>query len=134
MPSTNPTPTKIEANPARLEILGDGNQVRDFLYVEDAARGLTAIATNGKAGEDYNLASGEPVRLLDLAQAIATLMGHASITLAPTGRSFPGDTPKWYADISKIRGLGWKQQVPLEEGLRRTIEWLGAGAKAVRAR
>ena len=125
---------KIQADPERLEILGDGHQVRDFLYVEDAARGLTAIAMNGKPGEDYNLASGVPVRLLDLARTVAILMGHPSITLAPTGRSFPGDTPKWYADISKIRGLGWKQQVPLEEGLRRTIEWLGAGAKVARAR
>jgi UDP-glucose 4-epimerase len=127
---------KIEANPARLEMLGDGNQVRDFLYVEDAARGLTAIAMNGKPGEDYNLASGAPVRLLDLALAVATLMGYPSITLAPTGRSFPGDTPKWYADISKIRGLGWEPQVPLPEGLRRTIAWLGAGsgAQPVRAR
>lgn len=121
---------KIEANPARLEILGDGNQVRDFLYVGDAARGLTAIATSGKPGEDYNLASGAPVRLLDLAREIATLMGHSSIVLAPTGRSFPGDTPKWYADISKIRGLGWEPLVPLSDGLRRTIEWLGTGAAA----
>lgn len=127
---------KVQANPARLEILGDGNQVRDFLYVEDAARGLAAIATNGTPGEDYNLASGVPVRLLDLARAVATLMGHPSITVAPTGRSFPGDTPKWYADISKIRRIGWEPQVPLPEGLRRTIEWLGAdaGARRVGAR
>lgn len=125
---------KIQANPGRLEILGDGNQVRDFLYVEDAARGLTAIATDGRPGADYNLASGVPVRLLDLARAVATQMGYPSITLAPTGRSFPGDTPKWYADISKIRGLGWEPRVPLEEGLRRTIEWLGAAAPQARAR
>jgi len=120
---------KIAVNPARLEILGDGDQVRDFLYVEDAARGMTAIATGGKAGEDYNLASGVPVRLLDLARAIATQMGYGSIALAPTGRSFSGDTPKWYADISKIRGLGWEPQVPLEEGLRRTIAWIGAARR-----
>jgi UDP-glucose 4-epimerase len=124
---------KIQANPVRLEILGDGNQVRDFLYVEDAARGLCTIATDGTAGEDYNLASGVPVRLLDLARTIATLMGHPSIMLAPTGRSFPGDTPKWYADISKIRRIGWTPRVPLEEGLCRTIEWLGACAPAPRA-
>jgi UDP-glucose 4-epimerase len=127
---------KIQANPARLEMLGDGSQVRDFLYVEDAARGLAAIAMKGKPGEDYNLASGVPVRLLDLARTVASLMGHPSIMLAPTGRSFPGDTPKWYADISKIRRIGWEPQVPLPEGLRRTIEWLGtdAGARHAGAR
>jgi nucleoside-diphosphate-sugar epimerase len=51
-------------------------------------------------------------------------MGHSAITLAPTGRSFPGDTPRWYADISKIRKLGFEPRVPLDEGVRRTIEWL----------
>jgi nucleoside-diphosphate-sugar epimerase len=51
-------------------------------------------------------------------------MGHPGITLAPTGRSFPGDTPRWYADISKIRELGFEPRISLEEGVRRTIEWL----------
>jgi len=115
---------KVQADPTRLEILGDGNQVRDFLYVEDAVRGLETIAARGRPGEDYNLASGVPVRLLDLARTVATLMGHPGITLAPTGRSFPGDTPRWYADISKIRGLGFEPRISLEEGVRRTIAWL----------
>jgi UDP-glucose 4-epimerase len=115
---------KVQADPTRLEILGDGNQVRDFLYVEDAVRGLETIAVRGRSGEDYNLASGVPVRLLDLAVTVATLMGHPSITLAPTGRSFPGDTPRWYADISKIRELGFEPRISLEEGVRHTIDWL----------
>jgi UDP-glucose 4-epimerase len=115
---------KVQADPKRIEILGDGNQVRDFLYVEDAVRGLETIAVRGKPGEDYNLASGVPVRLLDLARTVATLMGHPGTILAPTGRSFPGDTPRWYADISKIRELGFEPRISLEEGVRRTIEWL----------
>ena len=115
---------KVRADSGRLEILGDGNQVRDFLYVEDAVRGLETIAARGKPGEDYNLASGVPVRLLDVARTVATLMGHPGIRLAPTGRSFPGDTPRWYADISKIRELGFEPRISLEEGVRRTIEWL----------
>jgi len=117
---------KVQADPGRLEILGDGNQVRDFLYVEDAARGLEAVVTRGKPGEDYNLAFGAPVRLLDLARIVATLMGHPEIKLEPTGRSFPGDTPRWYADISKIRAIGFEPRVSLEEGLRLTISWMEA--------
>jgi UDP-glucose 4-epimerase len=117
---------KVQADPRRLEILGDGNQVRDFLYVEDAARGLETIATRGKPGEDYNLASGVPVHVLDLARIVATLMGCPDIVLAPTGRSFPGDTPRWYADISKVRELGFEPRVSIEEGVRRTIAWLQA--------
>jgi UDP-glucose 4-epimerase len=115
---------KIQANPMTLEILGSGEQVRDFLYVDDAVRGLVTIGTRGEAGEDYNLASGIPVAIVDVARTIATLMGCPSIAIVPTGRSSPGDTPRWYADIAKIRRLGFEPGVPFEVGLRRTIEWL----------
>jgi UDP-glucose 4-epimerase len=117
---------KIRRNPAELEVLGDGTQVRDYLYIDDAVRGLVALATRGAAGEDYNVASGVPVRLIDLAQTIAALMGFPGIRIVPTGRSFPGDTPRWYADVSKIQALGFSPSVPLEEGLRRTIAWMRA--------
>lgn len=115
---------KIQRNPGELEVLGDGMQVRDYLYVEDAVRGLITVASRGAAGEDYNVASGEPVRLLDLARTIATLMGVPQIRITPTGKTFPGDTPRWYADTSKVRSLGFTPDVPLEEGLRRTIAWM----------
>jgi UDP-glucose 4-epimerase len=121
---------KIHRNPDELEILGDGTQVRDYLYVDDAVRGLVAVATSGRGGEDYNVASGEPVRLIDLARTIAVLMGCPEIRLAPTSRSFPGDTPRWYADIAKIRALGFVPSVSLQEGLRRTIAWMLAAAPA----
>jgi UDP-glucose 4-epimerase len=112
---------KIRSNPCEIELLGDGTQVRDYLYVDDAVRGLVAVATKGEPGEDYNVASGEPVRLLDLAREIAALMGHPRIRIVPTGRSFPGDTPRWYADVTKMRELGFATQVSLRDGLGRTI-------------
>jgi UDP-glucose 4-epimerase len=119
---------KIHRNPAELELLGDGTQVRDYLYIDDAVRGLVAVATQGAPGTDYNVASGEPVRLLDLARQIATLMGHPDIRIVPTGRSFAGDTPKWYGDVSRVRALGFAPEVALDEGLRRTIAALAAAA------
>lgn len=115
---------KVQQRPEEIEILGDGTQVRDYLYVDDAVRGLITIATQGAAGEDYNLACGEPVRVIDLARLIATLMGYPSIRLKLTGRSFPGDTLRWYGDVTKIRSLGFTPKVSLEEGLRRTIAWM----------
>lgn len=117
---------KIQHNPAHVEILGDGKQIRDYLHATDAARGLFLIATAGKPGEDYNLASGVPVTLLELTQTIAKLMGYESIPITTTGASFPGDTSRWYADISKVRGLGFEPRIPLEAGLRETIEALAA--------
>ena len=115
---------KIQQNSAELTILGDGTQVRDYLFIDDAVRGLAMLATEGAAGEEYNLASGEPVQLLDLAKTIAELMGHPDIRILTSGRSFPGDTPRWYADISKVRRLGFTPAVDLRTGLKRTIEWL----------
>jgi UDP-glucose 4-epimerase len=117
---------KIQRDRSTLELLGDGTQVRDYLYIDDAVRGLVAVAADGAAGEDYNVASGEPVRLLDLARDIATLMGCPDIRIVTTGVSFSGDTPRWYADVRKARALGFVPETPLHEGLRRTIAWLGA--------
>ena len=122
---------KIQANHEEIELLGDGMQVRDYLYIEDAVRGLAMIATEAEPGEEYNLASGIPVRLCDLARTIAELMGHPNVRILPTGRSFPGDTPRWFADISKIRRLGFEPSVDFRDGLRRTIAALSPVPGAV---
>jgi len=115
---------KIQQNPHELSILGDGTQVRDYLFIDDAVRGLETVATHGAPGEEYNVASGQPVQLLELARTIAAMMGYPNIVVRPTGRSFAGDTPRWYADISKVRSLGFEPRVDLKTGLQRTIAWL----------
>jgi UDP-glucose 4-epimerase len=112
---------KLEQDSTRVEILGDGTQVRDYLHVRDAARGLEMIATKGLPGEDYNLASGIPVTLTELAQEIARLMGCHNAEIAPTGKSFAGDTLKWYASVSKIRKIGFEPSITLDAGLAETI-------------
>lgn len=115
---------KIQRNPHELEVLGDGMQVRDYLYIDDAVRGLVTVATRGCPGQDYNVASGEPVRLLDLARMLAQEMGVPGIRIVPTGKTFAGDTPRWFADTTKTRALGFTPAVPLQEGLRRTVAWM----------
>ncbi len=115
---------KIRNARESMEILGDGRQVRDFLYVDDAAAGFVAVARAGQPGEDYNLASSQPVEILDLARLMCRLMGKPDLDLHTTGHSFAGDVAEWYADISKIRSLGFAPQVSLEEGLAATIAWL----------
>jgi nucleoside-diphosphate-sugar epimerase len=64
------------------------------------------------------------VRLIDLASMIAVEMGVPSIRIRPTGQTFAGDTPRWFADTDKARALGFVPAVPLREGLRRTIAWM----------
>jgi UDP-glucose 4-epimerase len=118
---------KVRAGSDRIDLLGDGRQVRDYLFIDDAVAGLRLVADRGAPGEDYNVASGQPVTLLDLARRIAAMLGRSSVPIVPTGHSFPGDTPRWYADITKVAALGFRPQVCLEEGLRRTVAWLNAG-------
>lgn len=115
---------KIQKDSKQLVILGDGNQIRDYLYIDDAVRGLLTIAEKGMPGEDYNLATGIPVRIYDLAVLIAKLMNCSDIKISPTGKSFPGDVPKWYADISKVKQLDFEPKVQLEDGIKKTIEWI----------
>jgi UDP-glucose 4-epimerase len=115
---------KIQNNEEQIELLGDGNQIRDYLFIDDVVRGLVVIASNGEPGEDYNLASGEAVKLIDLAHHISRIMGKNSINIIPTGKSFPGDIPKWYADITKIRSIGFEPKITLEDGLNMTVNWL----------
>jgi nucleoside-diphosphate-sugar epimerase len=115
---------KIQENHDEVSIFGDGNQVRDYLFIEDAVRGLTMVGFDGDAGEEYNVASGMPVRLLDLTRTIADIMGYPNIKIRPTGKSFAGDTARWYADISKVRALGFQPRIDLRAGLERTIAWL----------
>lgn len=117
---------KIQKDHRVLNVLGDGTQVRDYLHIDDVFDGMMTIATKGKPGEDYNLASGIPVNILDLAKEIAALMGHPDIRIVPTGTSFPGDVPRWYADIGKIKKLGFEPQVELRTGLQKTVDWLTA--------
>ena len=124
---------KIEKDPHRVSILGDGNQIRDYLHIADAVRGLAFAAEHGEPGETYNVASGEPVRLYDLARMIAELMGYPDIRIEPTGESFAGDTPRWYADTSKVTALGFKPRIALREGLAETIQSLTGASAAVEA-
>jgi nucleoside-diphosphate-sugar epimerase len=110
----------------RVEIFGDGSQVRDYLHVRDAARGLTIIANRGKPGEDYNLGSGIPVTLMALTRKIAELMQCDAVRIEPTGESLPGDTPRWYASIDKMRAIGFEPSVSFDAGLAETVGALQA--------
>jgi UDP-glucose 4-epimerase len=115
---------KIKNNPARLEILGNGLQTRDYLYVEDAVRAIVRIGEAGDPGEDYNLASGVPVTMIEIARSVARLMGVPDIPIAVTGTSWPGDIPRWYADVAKLTSLGFQPRVSFAEGLEKTVAWL----------
>lgn len=130
----NVTPTFIwrslhdEAQP--LE--NGGRASRDFIYVEDMARGLMACALKGKAGEVYNLASGVETTILQLANMINEITGNPTpVDLRP-----PRDwdhSGKRFGSTTKSRDqLGFEARVQLRDGLERTVEWTSANADTIR--
>jgi len=104
-----------------IVVFGDGSQQRDFTYVDDIARG-TVAALRPLGYAVFNLGGDRPARLLDVVEQIASLLGtRAQIDYRP---AHPADVPATWADVGRARELlGWKPQVSLEEGLRRTVAW-----------
>lgn len=109
-------------------VRSDGSPERDFLYVEDAVGAYLAIwDALGRGlgrGDAFNAGSGEPHRVLGVIELICRLAG-ASVVPEIRGDGVPhGEIDRQWLDSTRLRELtGWRPSVPLEEGLRRTIEW-----------
>lgn len=109
-----------------IPVFGDGRILRDFLYVDDLVACFLQVAVCEAAyGEVFNVGSGIPICFIDLAKKIVNLSGTGKVAFTEFTRERkevePGD---YYTDISKIkRVVGWTPETPLEEGLKRTIEF-----------
>ena len=110
----------------RPVIYGDGEQSRDFTYVENVVEAtLLACTAQGVAGETINVACGQRVTLSELVKMIGRLLDTEVDPVYETSRT--GDVKHSLADIRKAqRLLGYAPKIDLEEGLRRTAEWLRA--------
>jgi dTDP-glucose 4,6-dehydratase len=120
-----------------LPVYGDGSQIRDWLYVEDHARALYKVVTEGQLGETYNIGGHNEKRNIDVVDAICELLEE----LAPEnensrvrGKGFkelitfvkdrPGHDARYAIDASKIqRELGWTPKETFESGIRKTVQW-----------
>ncbi len=104
-----------------IVVFGDGQQQRDFTYVDDIARG-TVAGLKPLGYEVINLGGDRPVHLSTIIQTISGLVGRrAEIQYRP---AHPADVPVTWADIHKARQmLGWWPVVPIEEGLARSVAW-----------
>lgn len=106
-----------------IEVYGTGREIREFLYVEDAARGMMHALQTGMHGEAYNLGTNgnTAVPIAQLIAMIQDIIG-SNKTLLFSNEFDPGDSERW-SDAKKINHLGWRQQITLEEGLHKTISW-----------
>lgn len=104
-----------------LHLFGDGEQERDFTFVEDIAEG-TVAALDCPGFEVINLGGDRPYKMLDLIHAIEDQLGQKAII--DQGPEAPGDVRATWADISKAaRLLNWKPGTDLAAGLKTTVEW-----------
>jgi UDP-glucose 4-epimerase len=105
-------------------LFGDGKQTRDFLFVEDACRAmLLAMEKEEAAGQVFNIASGKETSITDLGEIIFSFVGKDFEPERKPER--PQDIRRSVASIEKAeRILGWRPQVFLEEGLKKTLEWV----------
>ena len=132
----NVTPTFIwkSLHGEALPVENGGVASRDFIFVEDMARGLVACALAGEPGEIYNLGSGVETTIRELAERINRLTGNAT----PIAMTPPRDwdrSGQRFADVAKARDkLGFVARIGHEEGVARTVEWTRANRDMILAR
>lgn len=115
--------SRIVNTPQRVEIAGDGCQVRDFIFVADVIGALMLVGESAPlGGEVYNLASGRGHTVNELAESLSQAAG-AKITLVHSQERRRGDPDEWVAEMSRLGALGFAAQTPLRAGLQRTVDW-----------
>lgn len=113
-----------------LPIYGKGDQIRDWLYVEDHARALYTVVSEGIIGETYNIGGHNEKKNLDVVLTICDLLDE----IVPKDKSYreqityvtdrPGHDRRYAIDASKIsHELGWKPEETFESGIRKTVQW-----------
>jgi dTDP-L-rhamnose 4-epimerase len=105
-------------------IFEDGNQVRDFVYVEDVAKAnLAAIESNKFVVDAFNVGTGKPTSVREIAEELIKIYD-AEVEPEVTEKFRVGDNRHDFSDISKIKKtFGWEPQVELKEGLEKLVEW-----------
>jgi UDP-glucose 4-epimerase len=109
-----------------LPLDNGGNASRDFIYVEDMARGLVACALKGQPGEAYNLASGVETSIADLARMINHLTSNQTPVDLKPARDWDRSGKRFGSTEKSREKLQFEAAIPIAEGLRRTVEWTQA--------
>jgi GDP-L-fucose synthase len=111
-----------ERGEGRIVVWGDGSPSREFLHARDAAEGLLAGAERYDRSEAVNLGAGFEITIRDLVPEVAKACRFEGEIVWDASR--PNGQPRRMLDTSKaLRELGWRAQIPFEEGLRETVEW-----------
>jgi dTDP-glucose 4,6-dehydratase len=118
----------------KVPVYAKGENVREWLYVEDCASGVLQIMEKAKAGEIYNLGSGQEKQNIEVVKAILSIM-KADESRIEFVKDRPGHDIRYKLNSQKVqREIGWQPKVQFEEGIRRTVEWCLSNKKWLLAR
>jgi UDP-glucose 4-epimerase len=124
----------LKRDPTRLRVLGDGNQNKAFLYIQDCIDAMLLAAEHHREEPGtftYNLGTDETVLIRDSARTVAEHLSlEPSFEFAGGNGGWLGDSPLIYLDTTRIRSLGWAPKLTIREGVLRTLEWLDANEYA----
>ncbi|KAK1322728.1 putative rhamnose biosynthetic enzyme 1 [Acorus calamus] len=107
----------------RLPIQGDGSHVRSYLYCDDAAEAFDVVLHRGVVGNVYNIGARRERRVVDVAEDVCGMFGLVAEEVIEYVENRPFNDRRYFLEDQKMKGLGWEERTPWEEGLRRTKEW-----------
>jgi len=121
-------------NYKNLPVYGDGEQIRDWLYVEDHVRALIEVADKGEIGSTYNIGGNNEIKNISVVKQICNILDEIVPTTNSNIKSYsdlivfvrdrPGHDKRYAIDSSKIsRNIGWKPLENFESGIKKTIQW-----------
>lgn len=115
-----------EARMPEVMIWGTGTPRREFLHVDDLASAALFLMQNYDEPEIVNIGTGEDLTIAELAALIAECVGYrGALRFDPTK---PDGTPRKLLDVSRLKALGWRPSIPLEQGIRATYSWFRQNA------
>tara|TARA_B100001989_G_scaffold142320_2_gene101203 strand:- start:1751 stop:2692 length:942 start_codon:yes stop_codon:yes gene_type:complete len=118
---------KLLKDSSRLEILGNGKQIKSYLDVRDGVEGVLSISSKNKENSAvYNLGHDESINVIDLARVVCDEMNLKGTKLEFTGgvRGWVGDSPMVRLDTNKAKNLGWSPKISIDDSIRNTVRYL----------
>ena len=116
----------LEGKPCTVH--GKGDTRRNFIYVDDVSRAVATVLDKGVIGEVYNIGTNFEFSVLEIYEKLRTIL--TDVGLQPQFQHVPDPRPfndsRYAIDSTSLRGLGWSEETPFDEGLRKTVEWYQA--------
>ncbi|MCC7492737.1 MAG: dTDP-glucose 4,6-dehydratase [Fimbriimonadaceae bacterium] len=108
-----------------ITIYGDGSATRDWLHVDDNCAGIETVLERGEPGEAYNIGADNERNIVQNARLVLQVVGKGEelLRFIDQDKIRPGHDVRYCVDSRKLRALGWEPVVPVEDGLRATVQW-----------